>query len=105
MTAQAALVFRGEDGNGPVVREAAVLLDLGEETVGVPVLYAFSCSDLVFSCNRIFKSPSAPQEAEKKAPIRLSYCQKVSLSNNQWIGNFDSTGYEAEHCQDATGDM
>ena len=75
------------------------------DTVGVPVLYGFSCADLVFSGNRIFKSPSAPHEIETKAPIRLSYCQKVSLSNNQWIGNFDSTGYEAEHCQDVTGDM
>ena len=75
------------------------------DTVGVPVLYAFSCADLVFSGNRIFKSPSAPHEIETKAPIRLSYCNHVLLSHNQWIGPFESTSYDADHCQDVTSDM
>ena len=70
------------------------------DTVGSPVLYAFSCEGLVFSGNRIFKSPSAPREIEKKAPIRLSFCNDVSLSSNQWIGHFESTDYEADHCHD-----
>ncbi len=69
------------------------------DTVGAPVLYAFSCSNLQFSNNRIFKSPSSPQETEKKAPIRLSYCQKVSISNNQWIGNFETFEYSVNNCQ------
>ena len=74
------------------------------DTVGVPVLYAFSCSGLTFSGNRIFKSPSTPQHPESKAPIRLSYCNHVSLSNNQWIGTFDSVVPSADHCQNVTND-
>lgn len=59
------------------------------DTVGVPVLYAFSCLNLEFSNNRIFKSPSNPQNAKQDTPIRLSYCNRVCIEDNQWIGNFN----------------
>ena len=74
------------------------------DTVGVPVLYAFSCRDLVFSGNRIFKSPSAPQEIEPKSPIRLSYCQKVSIFDNRWIGDFALLSPTEDHCLDMEND-
>ncbi|MBE6694908.1 MAG: hypothetical protein E7587_00490 [Ruminococcaceae bacterium] len=75
------------------------------DTAGEPVLYAFSCSDLVFSNNRVFKSPSSPRMSEEKAQIRLSYCKDVSVSENQWIGNFESLGYSSEHCKNLKSDI
>lgn len=69
------------------------------DTVGVPVLYAFSCENLEFSNNRIFKSPSAPLEMEKKAPVRLSYCKNVSVSDNKWVGMFKTLECSEDHCQ------
>lgn len=75
------------------------------DTVGVPVLYAFSCKDLVFSGNRIFKSPSAPKEVENNTPIRLSYCQKASISNNKWIGGFASLAHLEDHCRDVESNI
>ncbi len=75
------------------------------DTVGVPVLYAFSCSDLLFADNRIFKSPSAPQEIEKKAPIRLSYCKNISISGNHWIGKFETLEYSENNCQNIKSDI
>ena len=55
------------------------------DTTGATVLYAFSCAELEFSRNRIFKSPSDPKNTYKKDLIRLSYCQNVSLIDNEWI--------------------
>ena len=80
------------------------IIDNVFDTVGVPVLYGFSCEDLVFSGNRIFKSPSLPRTAGKSAPIRLSYCKKVTLKENRWIGGFDDTAHTEEHCTDVTSD-
>ncbi len=75
------------------------------DTVGVPVLSAFSCSQLTFCNNRIFKSPSAPQANERQAQIQLSYCKEVSLLENQWVGNFDSLEYSANYCQNVKSDI
>ena len=75
------------------------------DTAGVPVLFVFSCADLVFEQNRIFKSPSAPEVVEEKAQIQLSYCQNVSISENQWIGEFDTLACSADHCDNVNADM
>lgn len=69
------------------------------DTVGVPVLYAFSCMNLDFSNNRIFKSPSSPEEPKNSNLIRLAYCKDVSINNNQWIGNFNILKFSYEQCQ------
>lgn len=67
------------------------------DTVGVPVLYAFSCAELTFSNNRIFKSPSAAGgEADG---IRLSYCNNVSVSKNEWIGLFSTIECSQDNCK------
>ena len=59
------------------------------DTVGVPVLYAFSCGGLEFTNNRIFKSPSCPSaENRDGAQIRLVSCVDVTVKDNQWIGGF-----------------
>jgi hypothetical protein len=75
------------------------------DSVGVPVLYAFSCSQLDFSGNRIFKSPSLPYEINQQSPIRLSYCQDVTVSENQWIGKFDSIEASESNCENVSCDM
>jgi len=75
------------------------------DTVGAPVLFAFSCEDLIFERNRIFKSPSAPDVMEEKAQIQLSYCQNVSISENQWIGNFDMCACLTDYCNNVNADI
>jgi hypothetical protein len=81
------------------------IIDNVFDTVGVPLLYAFSCADLVFSQNRIFKSPSCPGEIERKEPIHLAYCRNVSVSKNQWIGEFSSIECSIDHCLDVESDI
>lgn len=66
------------------------------DTVGVPVLYAFSCADLAFYNNRIFKSPSFAMNETNK--VKLSYCQNVSIAKNEWIGEFEADGYSQDNC-------
>ena len=53
-----------------------------------PVLYAFSCDGLVFSGNRVFKSPSAERMIEGHHRIRLRYCRNATVERNEWIGCF-----------------
>lgn len=66
------------------------------DTVGAPVLAAFSCEDLTFSGNRIFKSPSC--HADETARIKLSYCNNVSVANNDWIGQFKAVECSGDNC-------
>ena len=66
------------------------------DTVGAPVLAAFSCEDLTFSGNRIFKSPSC--HADETARIKLSYCNNVSVANNDWIGQFKAVECSRDNC-------
>ena len=69
------------------------------DSVGVPVLYALSCKDLIFSNNLIFKSPNNPNLTEEKSQIRLRYCNNVSLSDNQWVGDFKLLTPSQEKCK------
>ena len=66
------------------------------DTVGAPVLAAFSCEDLTFSGNRIFKSPSC--HADETARIKLSYCNNVSVANNDWVGQFKAVECSRDNC-------
>ena len=66
------------------------------DTVGAPVLAAFSCEDLTFSGNRIFKSPSC--HADETARIKLSYCNNVSVANNDWVGQFKAVECSGDNC-------
>lgn len=75
------------------------------DTVGVPVLFAFSCAELAFCNNRIFKSPSSPKVSEEKAQLKLSFCNGVSVSENQWIGDFDSINCVADNCKNVKCDI
>ena len=75
------------------------------DTVGDPILYAFSCENLEVSGNRIFKSPSTPYEAEEKEPILLSYCKDVHISDNKWIGNFEKLEHSESNCQNVESDI
>ena len=70
------------------------------DTVGAPVLAAFSCEDLTFSGNRIFKSPSC--HTDETAQIKLSYCNNVSVANNDWIGQFKAVEYSRDNCKGVT---
>lgn len=67
------------------------------DTVGVPALFAFSCANLTFCNNRIFKSPSiAINETEK---VKLSYCNNVLIEKNKYIGVFQSIECSQDHCK------
>lgn len=68
------------------------------DTVGAPVLSAFSCADLTFCNNRIFKSPSAAV-ADNAARIKLSYCNRTTVANNDWIGQFGAAQCELSNCK------
>ncbi|MBE6607863.1 MAG: hypothetical protein E7633_04860 [Ruminococcaceae bacterium] len=75
------------------------------DTVGVPVLCAFSCADLDFSNNKIFKSESISYEIEHKPAIKISYCNNANISNNNWIGNFDLIELSENNCQNTNSDI
>ena len=61
------------------------------------MLFAFSCADIVFCNNRIFKSPSL--KVDEKAKIKLSYCNNVSVSKNEWIGLFSTIECSQDNCK------
>ena len=67
------------------------------DTVGVPVLSAFSCTDLAFCNNLIFKSPSL--KMDETAKIKLSYCNNVSVAQNKWIGLFSAVECSQDNCK------
>ncbi len=54
----------------------------------VPVLYGFSCEELVFEGNRIFKSYHGRPWHPGKAMITLEYCRDVRIGGNRWVGDF-----------------
>lgn len=54
----------------------------------VPVLYGFSCKDLVFEGNRIFKSYAGKRWHPGKAMVNLEYCQGARIGANLWVGDF-----------------
>jgi hypothetical protein len=67
------------------------------DTVGVPVLYAFSCENLVFSENRVFKSPSSTGKGWGK--LELEYCNNAYVAKNRWIGCFESIECYQTNCK------
>lgn len=65
----------------------------------VPVLYGFSCEDLVFEGNRIFKSYHGKPCHPGKAMIALDSCRDVKIAGNAWIGDFRLERLSQKACQ------
>lgn len=65
-----------------------VIADNTFDVAETPILYAFSCANLKFTNNKIFKSHSADKWHNSNWRIKLSYCADVAIENNSWIGNF-----------------
>lgn len=64
------------------------------------VLYAYSCKNLNFSDNLIFKSNAAEKWHPTNSRIKLSYCVDSTLKNNQWVGEFKvETVLEKDNCE------
>ncbi len=69
------------------------------DTPETPVLYSFSCENLVFTENRIFKSPSIDKWHPGKNFIKLSYCKNTTIKDNDYIGNFSLGQVESDNCK------
>ena len=65
----------------------------------VPVLYGFSCEDLVFEGNRIFKSYHGKPWHPGKAMIALDSCRNVRIAGNAWVGDFRLERLSQKGCQ------
>lgn len=59
------------------------------DSADTPVLYAYSCKNLDFSENLIFKSPAAEKRHASDSRITLSYCVDSTVKNNKWVGKFE----------------
>ena len=69
------------------------------DTADTPVLYGYSCKNLEFSNNRIFKSNAAAKWHKRDALIGLSYCVDAKIENNEWIGKFSDEILKTENCE------
>ena len=58
------------------------------DTADTPVLYAYSCKNLKFKDNLIFKSNAAEKWHKEDARMKLRYCVDFDVDNNKWVGNF-----------------
>ena len=65
----------------------------------MPVLYGFSCEDLVFEGNRIFKSYHGKPWHPGKAMIALDSCRNVRIAGNAWVGDFRLERLSQKGCQ------
>lgn len=68
------------------------------DTPDVPVLYAFSCEDLTFERNRIYRAYRAKPWHPGAALISLNACHDVHIGENHWIGNFALAQLEEKDC-------
>ena len=59
------------------------------DTSDTQVLYAYSCKNLEFSNNLIFKSNAAEKWHSSSSRITLSYCVDSKIENNTWVGKFE----------------
>lgn len=59
------------------------------DSAETPVLYAYSCKNLEFKDNIIFKSNAAERWHTSDSRITLSYCVDSIIENNKWIGDFE----------------
>ena len=67
------------------------------------VLYAYSCKNLDFSNNLIFKSNAAEKWHPTNSRIKLSYCVDSTLKNNKWVGEFKvEPVFEKDNCENIT---
>lgn len=71
-----------------------------------PVLYAYSTTDLTFTDNRIYKSPSAERWHKAEGYVRLKNCTDTTVKDNEWIGTFaQDKALTTEDCEKITTDM
>ena len=69
------------------------------DTPDVPVLYAFSCEDLIFEENRIFKAYAGKRWHPGRAMMNLEYCRGVRSGKNSWIGDFALKRLQTKACE------
>jgi len=70
------------------------------DSPGTPVLYAFSCSGLIFTGNRIFRSPGSDPWHPGSHTIRLEYCRDSVLRDNLSVGPSAPDGaISTDHCE------
>lgn len=81
-----------------------VISDNVFDVAETPLLHAFSCKNLVFENNRIFKSPSADRWHENQSFVTLKYCVDANIKNNDFIGEFNNKLHE-ENCKNINSDM
>jgi len=73
------------------------------DVADTPALYAYATTDLRFTDNRIFRSPSAERWHAAEGYIRLKNCTATTIKDNEWIGNFtQSIAPVTEACEDIT---
>ncbi len=70
----------------------------------VPVLYGFSCEDLTFTGNRIFRAYRGKPWHPGDLLISLSHCRKVHIGKNQTIGRFRLAWLGYEKCEEVRVD-
>lgn len=68
------------------------------DTPDVPVLYAFSCEELTFEGNRIFKAYAGKRWHPGRAMMMLEYCRDARIAENSWIGDFALKQIELKEC-------
>ena len=71
----------------------------------VPVLYGFSCEELVFEGNRIYKSHHGRVWHPGKAMMTLEYCRNVRIDKNDWIGDFRLERLSQKACENVFNDQ
>lgn len=69
-----------------------------------PLLHAFSCKNLSFKNNRIFKSPSADRWHQNQSFITLKYCVDADIKNNDFVGEFKNKILK-ENCNNIDSDI
>jgi len=75
------------------------------DTADTTVLYAFSCENLEFSRNRIFKSPSRKWWTRRESLVSLEMCKNARILKNDIIGRFELGGLDAKDCVDIESDI
>jgi len=70
------------------------------DTSDTQVLYAFSCENLQFSNNVIFKSNAAEKWHPSNSKITLSYCVDSRIEGNTFVGKFEQkTDLIEDNCE------
>ncbi len=91
------------DINKPYHKNIAIydnVFDVAE----TPLLHAFSCKNLSFKNNLVFKSPSADRWHQNQNFVTLKYCTDAEIYNNQFVGEFNNKMFK-ENCKNINSDI